>query len=275
MHGRKRMFVALAAMSAASVALVLTPAGSAREMKVAATQSTYADATGDAKSAPDVAKVDVSVDGTVLAIEIGFAGPEDLANDGLAAVAFNTDRNSATGDQAGSDYMVVVGSNGYGFLKWNGSEMVPFSHLPTALARAAGKLLILLCTCDLGTETFDFAVIGVRGNDIDIAPDDGGTFPLQENPVAIESLLYSPTPLFPKAGKRFTIKVGGVRLEGTNEVVLPDTVSCSAKLAGKALKGSGCSWQLPKKARGKKLTVSVNVTYHGDSETFSQTFKVR
>jgi hypothetical protein len=37
----------------------------------------------------------------------------------------------------------------------------------------------------------------------------------------------------------------------------------------------GCSWLLPKKARGKKLTVTVNVSYHGDSETFSQTYKVR
>jgi hypothetical protein len=275
MHGRKRMFAALTAVAAASVALVLIPTGSAGEMKLAGMPATYTDATGDAKSAPDVAKIDMSVEGTVLAIDIGFAGSEDLSNDGLALVAFDTDRNSATGDQTGSEYAFVVGSGGYGFLKWNGTEMAPFSHLPTAVARAAGKLLILVCVCDLGAESFDFAVVGFRGNDIDVAPDNGGTFPNAGNAVTIASLLYTPTPLFPKAGKRFTIKIAGVRLEGSNEVVLPDTVSCSAKLAGKPLKGNGCSWLLPKKARGEKLTVRVDVSYHGDSETFSQTYKVR
>jgi hypothetical protein len=263
------------ALAAATVAMALTPAGSARELKANADPASYTDATGDAKSAPDVAKVDLKVDGTVLSIEIGFAGAEDLSNSGVAAIALNTDRNSATGDQAGSEFMVVVGLTGHVFLKWNGQEMAPFSHLPTALGRAPGKLLILLCTCDLGTETFDFVVIGVRGQDLDVAPDNGGTFPLQQDTVSIRSLLFTPTPLFPKAGKRFTVKVAGVRLEGSNEVVFPDVVACSAKLAGKTLKSSGCSWLLPKKARGKKLTVSVNVSYHGDSETFSQTYKVR
>jgi hypothetical protein len=267
--------VACIAVLAAAAALVLIPVGSARELKVAADPATYLDVTGDAKSAPDVAKVDLKVDGTVLAIEITFAGTEDLSNSGLAMIAFNADRNSATGDRAGSEFAVIMGLTGHAFLKWNGQEMVPFSHQPTALGRAPGKLLVLLCTCDLGTETFDFAVVGVRGDDFDVAPDSGGTFPLQQDTVSIQSLLFTQTPLLPKAGKRFTVKVMGVRLEGSNEIVLPEAISCSAKLAGKSLKGNGCSWALRKKARGKKLTVSVNVSYHGDSETFSQTYKVR
>jgi hypothetical protein len=36
----------------------------------------------------------------------------------------------------------------------------------------------------------------------------------------------------------------------------------------------GCSWLLPKKARGKKLVVSVNVSCQGQTETFTQAFKV-
>ena len=120
-------------------------------------------------------------------------------------------------------------------------------------------------------------MLGVRGADVDVAPDNGGTFPIPEHPVTIQSFVYSAKPLLPKAGKRFTLKPLGIRLADTNEVVAADTVSCAAKLADKQLKGSGqggCSWLLPKKARGKKLLVVVRVSYQGQSETFSQTFKV-
>jgi mevalonate kinase len=58
---------------------------------------------------------------------------------------------------------------------------------------------------------------------------------------------------------------------------VPDSLSCAAKLAGKKLKGSGaggCSWLIPKKTHGKKLVVTVNLEYQGQTETFSQTFKV-
>jgi len=274
------MFATVTAVAAAGVALILTPAGAAREAKVAGTPATYTDAAGDAKSAPDVVNVAMGLDSASggLSIQIDFADSEALSNDGAVIVAFDTDRNSGTGDQTGSEYVIAIFSNGIGFLKWNGSDMAVFNHQPTILGRAPGKLVIALCSCDLGTQSFDFAVVGFRGNDIDVAPDSGASFPIQENDVSIRSLLYSMTPLFPKAGKRFTIKVEGVRLEGTNEVVLPESFSCSARLGAKALKGTsteGCSWLLPKKARGKKLTVSVNVSYHGDSETFSQTYKVR
>jgi hypothetical protein len=279
MYTPKRMFVALIAMAMASVALVLTPAGSARDAKVVGTPATYTDPTGDAKSAPDVAKVAMDLDSASggMSIQIDFAGNEELSNDGAVIVAFDTDRNSGTGDQTGSEYILAIFSNGIGFLKWNGSDMAVFSHQPTILGRAPGNLVVALCSCDLGTQNFDFAVVGFRGNDIDIAPDNGASFPIEHDAVSIRSLLYSMAPLFPKAGKRFTVKIEGVRLEGTNEVVLPESFSCSAKLSGRALTGrgaGGCSWLLPKKARGKKLSVRVDVSYHGDSETFSQTYKV-
>ena len=93
--------------------------------------------------------------------------------------------------------------------------------------RTPGDIAVSICSCDIGTQTFDFVVLGVR--------------------------------------------------EPNRRGAAADTVSCAAKLAGKQLKGSGqggCSWLLPKKARGKKLVVVVSVSYQGQSETFSQTFKV-
>jgi hypothetical protein len=37
---------------------------------------------------------------------------------------------------------------------------------------------------------------------------------------------------------------------------------------------SGCSWLLPRKTRGKRLVVFVQVAYQGRTAVFSQTFKI-
>jgi hypothetical protein len=274
MHIRTRALTGLAAMAAVG-ALLLIPTGSAASM---GTPAAYTDPAGDAKSAPDVAKVSIDLDAAsgALSFLIEFASAEDLANQGIVGVFFDTDRNGATGDSTGSDYALLVAGAGSALLKWNGSDMVPFNHAPMAIGHQPGRVAVILCSCDIGTQTFDFAVVGVRGEDIDVAPDNGGTYPIPAATVEITSFLYAPKPLLPKAGKRFTLKPLGIRL-GTNEVVTPDSLSCTARLAGKSLKGSGvggCSWALPKKSRGKKLVVTVNVKYQDQSETFSQTFKV-
>jgi hypothetical protein len=281
MNVPKRAVAGLVVVAVASLALVLTPAGSARELRPTGTTATYNDATGDAKSAPDISTVALDLDAPsgALKIEVTLANNDDLSNRGGVFVFLNTDRNSGTGDRLGSDYAILIFADGMALLKWNGKEMDIFSHQPTILARQTGKIMVVVCTCDLGTQAFDFTVASIRGEDVDVAPDTAPvSFPVQENAVSIESLLVAPKPLRPTAGKRFTVSIAGVRLGGSNEVVAPDTYSCSATLAGRALKGKGvggCSWLLPKKARGKKLIVSVNVSYHGDSETFSQTYKVR
>lgn len=273
---QKRMLAGLTAVAAASLALVLIPAGSAATHQGCVTPATYVDPAGDAKSAPDVTKVNLDLD-AASGLQIDLAGTEDLAGDGILVVAIDSDRNSGTGDRFGADYAVAIFANGMGFLKWNGSEMAVFNHLPALLARAPARSSSGSAPATSVRRRLTSGCSG-SGEMTDLAPDNGeASYPAQENAVSISSLLYTMTPLFPKAGKRFTLKIQGVRLEGSNKIVLPDSLSCSAKLAGKAIKGSGtggCSWLLPKKARGKKLTVMVNVSYHGDSETFSQTFKV-
>jgi hypothetical protein len=275
MHIRTRALAGVVTIAAVA-ALVLIPTGSAR---VLGTPAEYTDPTGDAKSAPDVAKVTIDLDAAtgLLSFVVDLAPTEQLAANGLVGIALDTDRNGATGDSTGSEYFVIVGAGGAALLKWNGSDMVPFNHAPMGIGRQAGKVVVIFCSCDIGTQTFDFAVVGLRGNDVDVAPDNGGTYPIPAVAIEITSFVYAPKPLLPKAGKRFTLKPLGIRL-ATNEVVAPDSLTCAAKLGAKSLKGSGvggCSWLLPKKSRGKKLVVTVNVTYQGQSETFSQTFKVR
>jgi mevalonate kinase len=60
--------------------------------------------------------------------------------------------------------------------------------------------------------------------------------------------------------------------------VLPESYSCVAKLGAKKLAGSGtgrCTIAVPKKkARGKRLTVLLTVTYQGATKVVPLTFKV-
>lgn len=275
MHVSMRTLAGLAAMVAAA-AVVLVPTGSAATM---ADPVSYPDPAGDAKSAPDVTNVSVTLDpgSGALVFGIELANDDQLAGDAGVLIALDTDRNSGTGDKAGSEYLAAVFADGAGLLKWNGSDMVPFNHAPMILSRSARSITVGFCSCDIGTQTFDFAVVGFRGDDLEVAPDTGATFPPPAQVITIQSFLYTPKPFLPKAGKRFTLKPLGIRLGETNEVVAPDSLSCTAKLGAKRLKGTGtggCSWLIPKKTRGKKLNVTVNVSYQGQTETFSQTFKV-
>jgi hypothetical protein len=275
----RRLLLTLVGAAAVCAFAVASPA-SARTSVWTAEPTTYSDATGDAKSAPDVATVAVSVDATAAVFVVSLASG-DLSNEGILGIAIDADRNAATGDRFGSDYVVLVTADGAGFLKWNGSDMKPFSHQPMVLGRNGSTIAVGVCTCDLGTQAFDFVVLGVRGNDIDAAPESGHfSYPQAAPPapeISIASVLVNQRPSVPKAGKRFTVKVMGARLEGTGEVVQPESVECSARLGTKALRGTGpggCSWKLPKNARGKKLTVAVTVTYQGVEDTFAKTMTV-
>jgi hypothetical protein len=284
MQTKRSTFALVIVSVAVGVALAASPTASARTQLTTraadVTTATYTDATGDSKSAPDIGNVLVSLDSGsgIVGFGIQLANNDDLSNGGAVLVEIDTDRNAATGNSVGAEYAVIVGQNGYAFLKWDGNQMSPFAHQPAVVGLSNGVLAIALCSCDLGTQSFNFAIGTIRGNDIDVAPDNGiWAFPQQTtSQITFQSVLVSPKPLFPKAGKRFTVSVMGAKL-GTGEIVQVDSSSCTATLAGHALHGSGtggCTWTLPKKAKGKKLVVDVTVSYQGASDTFGATYTV-
>jgi hypothetical protein len=267
--------------AAALCALSLVGSASAQTVTTKDTQTaSYADPTGDSKSAPDIGTVVAALDtgSGVLGLGIQIANNDDLSNAGVL-VLFDTDHNRSTGNQLGAEYEIIVTQNSWAFLKWDGSQMSPFSHQPVVVGYSGGVLAIAFCTCDLGTQSFDFGIGAVRGNDVDIAPDTGvWSFPQSTKPsISFDSIIVSQKPLAPKAGRRFSVSVTGAKLS-SGEVVKPDSYSCTAKLAGRALKGSGtggCSWALTKKARGKKLVVDVTISYQGVADTFEANYRVR
>jgi hypothetical protein len=273
-------------------ALAVAPLAPLRAETPSANSASFTDRTGDSGSALDITAVQVSTDDAGhITIKVATPGASTLPPDAVFAIFLDTDQSPVTGDVPllGIEYLLVVdgADNTYGVARWNGSSFddVP---TPTALVSYSSGLSATLSLSDLGNPVggLNFWVRVVQGTDpnaaghYDDAPD-SGTYNFQFAPAAppkIVAVLYQPTPFFPQAGKRFKLAVTGLRLdppENTGPVTIlpqPDTVVCAAKVSGKRLapvSTDGCTWLLPKNARGKLFTVTVTVTYRGATATFS------
>ncbi len=280
----KHVLIAIALAAAALLAAALPGPSHATTRDAGPETASYADPRGDVTSAPDILSVALRSDAAsaLLSFELEFADQDALSSGAVAFVAIDADRDRRTGDLTGADYVIRVTSAHGSFLKWEGAEWAPFSHLPWTLELKAGSVLLTLCSCDLGTQTFRFYAAAAHGADLDLAPPSGWfSFPgARAAPRAILGVLVSQRPFVPQAGQRFTVGVMGVRLEGSKELVETESYSCRARLSGERgpLVGGGlgnCSWKLPRTSRGKPLSIDLTVSFQGVSATFSHTFKLR
>jgi hypothetical protein len=275
-----RWLVAAAALAATLTVL----AGSA------GATGTYADDRGDSGTAPDVtgATVSSTADGQIL-FRIGIVGLPQTG-DAQTLVVIDSDANPDTGsaDAGGADYLFYVDqSDGtYGFARWAGSSWdwdTPYTTVRVNTGSAG--VTISVNRSELGnTSQFNFwaRTITAGGGDgkEDTAPDLGlWNYDLAAGGPDIQGVMVTTKPSFgPKAGKRFSLEVAGLRLPPTGDPVgvlpRPDSTSCKATLGARRLPGAGCAWRIPKNARGKTLVVKVTVTYEGATQTIPFRFKV-
>jgi hypothetical protein len=259
----KRMML-LAAASAVAALLASLPAG-------AAGSQTYTDPSGDSASAADVGSVAVSNDDAgALTIGLRFANRTQLNPDDGFAIGLDTDRNARTGQVFGAEYLLVGTAEGAGLAGWNGTTYDPAVPQTTLLA-TSDLMNFRINRSELGNaSSFDLFVLTFNDSteDSDMAPNVGAvwTYNVQLKP-DVRSVNATFAPAKPRAGKRFA--VAGVRLTlASGQRVAPETKRCTAKLAGKTLRPSGtCAWLVPKTAKGKRLTVSMVVTYKGVTRT--------
>jgi hypothetical protein len=97
------------------------------------------------------------------------------------------------------------------------------------------------------------------------------TYTLAEKPT-VQSVIVPATALLAQAGRPLSAR--GVQVRLTNdEIVKPDTVTCTLKLAGKTLPalGGGCKWKIPAAVAGKRGTPTLELTYQGESLSCSAT----
>jgi hypothetical protein len=260
--------------------LVLAPA--------AASAGRYLDPTGDSGTSPDITGVTVASDASGLIL---FT--IDLADllDGSGARTFlllDTDEDGATGapDSVGSDYVFVVDDDGYNFAHWTGAAWDNDTAYATVrVFTSRTHVTISVNRSELGnTKAFNFWVRTRLGDeDMDTAPEESvWNYSLAADGPDVQSVLVATAPSAgPKAGKTFTVTPVSLKLPPSGEPPLllprPDSYTCRATLAGRAIAGTGtggCEWKLPLTARKKSLNVVLTVKYQGATKSITFTYRV-
>ena len=262
-------------------ALAVAFAGSAGAAPVS-----YNDPGGDNGAAADIGAVtvDSTADGFIT-LKASVPNLPQVGQPGFVAVAFDTDRNGSTGSLMGGDYLFVfnLGAARGGLSRWNGTEYVDAGG-DSVTAVGAGSFEVKVKPASLGGATaFNFAIAAASGEadvaEIDLAPDTGmWFFELKAPVVTVDTIHAKFVPSAPKAGAVFQAPL--VRLKLTNgRTVLAAKYRCVAQLAGKVLRGTGkgsCTLRIPKTAKGKRLTISLFVTYGGVTDEYDPyVFRVR
>jgi hypothetical protein len=271
--------------------------------------SSFTDATGDGKGAPDITGVTVSNDAAgQISVQINVPGATDIAADEAILVVLDTDQNPATGEPQGGGieyiFVMVGATHAYGLVQWNGSQFVQVPA-STASVKFSNGPVISINRSELGGAAvtgFNFWVRWAKGAPetgvFDDAPDTGswnykltaGTPPPTSTPpggtntppattktAAVASIRVLALPSAPTAGLVFRVLVPSVKLT-TGANVHPDSARCTATLAGKVLRGTaagGCTFSVPRTAGGKTLVVHVTIKYKGKSKTRTVSYKVR
>ena len=256
---------------------------------VSAAPTSYSDPTGDNGAAADIGLVTVeqAPDGFIV-IKPVVANLPALGQPGSLVVAFDTDRNGATGALTGGDYVLVFdfGRLEHGLFRWSGTEYVEATGDVTAIMGAGTAELRIRPEALGGTAAFNFSLAVATGDpgssQIDFAPDNGTWFFEPAKPVAVpltvEKIHAKFVPAAPRAGSTFQAPLVRVTLSNGRKIVA-QKYRCVAQLGGKLLRGSGkggCTFKLPENAKGKRLRVSLFVTYGGITDEFDPyVFKVR
>jgi hypothetical protein len=262
-------------------ALVLVPG---------AASGNYTDPAGDSGAAGDITSVTVLGDKGSGALLFKITGTNLATSEtNLLFLTIDSDANPLTGDLTdnGSDYWFGMNDSSYAFEHWDGSNWVDSPDLSVRITGGTSGIMISVNRSELGnTADFNFAASTINLSDrtSDHGPNDGAyNYSLEANGPQINSVDVKTTPsVGPRAGKRFVVVPAGLKLPPDGRAiatpVLPESYSCTAKLGAKQLAGSGtggCTVAVPKKkARGKRLTVQLTVTYQGVTKVVPLTFRV-
>jgi hypothetical protein len=275
----------LAVVTAVVTAIALTAAGTAGAV------GRYPDASGDGKGSADVTGVSVMSDTVGQIIFTISTAADPKAGGGWTAVFLDTDANPATGalGTLGADYLLGLEEGGYDFGRWTGSDWdwnTPYTTV--RVNSSATGVMFSVNRSELGgTASINFWARNGRGDPVlgqmDDAPDDGTfNYTLAAGGPDIREVGVKTTPdSGPRAGRTFTVQPTSLALPVVPANGLspqPESYTCSAKLGAKTLRGraaGGCTFAVPKQAKGKRLSVSLTASYQGASKTIVLTYKVR
>lgn len=268
--------------AAAAVALLVALPAAAGPARSTAGSQTYTDATGDSADAADIVSLTVSNDDAgLLTFAFTYGNrPSGLTGDDGLLVFLDTDRNPQTGDpDLGADYLLVfvASQQAGGLLRWQNNDFEEAQPQATFRASVDGRQL-QINRSELGnTAAFSFGGITLRESNESVDAISAGNALLSYQVVLAQIRSVAPrfSPASPRAGRRFSVPGATVRLT-SGQNVAPSAVTCTARLAGRTLRPvARCAWRMPANARGKRLVVTVTVTYQGQRRTVTRGFRVR
>ena len=293
---RLRWIVVAVALSALALAPAIALGSSAR---ADANSSTYPDSIGEDPQAPDITSTTISNDDNAnITFKIAISNRPALTDDMVILVFLDTDQNTATGDPQsfGADYALQLVTGSVDLFHWSGSDYTSTPAPSLTYQYDSTGATININGTDLGkAKGFNFVVIALSGFTVDpsgnpdstnahsdVSPDPGhGTFTYQVLvKVSLSLVGFTTSPKPPKAGKPFSVGLAANESD-TQSAVQQGTITCVARIAGKRvpLRTSRivngiavCVWNVPKTAKGKRITGSISLATQGAtiSKNFSQ-----
>jgi len=242
----------------------------------AAAASPFTDPTGDS-AGPDVAAVTVSNDAKELRVVVAFANRTAFVTGDVVLVDLDLDGNEKTGEEGIDLYAVLEGGEEPAVFVWKDGNFGESADAKAAYGSATATLTVPL---DLVIGVVGISVLAVGGPDPDVSPadraPDAGSWMYTVKAPALQKGNVRFRPPRPRVGKLFAVASVTLSFELIGAVE-PKTVVCRARLGRVALKQANvCAWKLPRNARGKTLTVSIEARYGGSAYTLpTARFKVR
>jgi hypothetical protein len=276
------------------VACVAWPAASAASPQaVSANSTTFTDPTGDSANAPDVTTTTVSNDDSgKITLAVSFSNRASLTDADSVSLSIDTDGNLTDGF-FGADYQVFFTNTRatlYSATSSNGIILISPISVPSFNASFAdGVETISVNKADVGDPAQISIQLLTSGDNVDTVPEfapDSGWWSYEivitpsgpTGPTGVTGpppvTLAETKPLVKGAVAGKTVTVSAV-VTSNGTGVQAASVTCSAKVAGKSLRGArfgrtalgkiSCSWRLPSFAHGKSLTGKIGASYQGKS----------
>jgi hypothetical protein len=260
---------------------------------VAGADTNVADPAGDSGGAPDILSVAVSNDAGSGQITFRITTNQPtLAEDSALFMFIDSDKNSATGDRDGDDYLVYMDNGGSDFAHWNGSDYDTAStpHATVLYGYANGVATFTVNKSELGNTTS--FLLGVSSDQFDSADNIVATDYAPDRTLIDYTLTVKPLvltvgkpvgkPAPPTAGKAFVVTVPVKRSDTGKLATGGGTVTCKVTVGGKAVKAAGrfsaagpqCILRVPAKTKGKTIRGSATVTIKSVKVTKGFSFRV-
>jgi hypothetical protein len=263
--------------------------------RVAFADAHFTDPAGDSGGAPDITAVNAVNDASGNLTFTVTTNQPTVAADALLVIAFNTDKNNATGDSDGDEFVLFADSTGWELDRWDGSKYVAATAPSANSTYSSGVLTLKVNKADLANvNTFFFYAASLQFDAADkvIARDDApnGTAvydytlstPPPATPLTLRASAPVPVPLRPVHGKAFAVRVAVTRGD-TGGPLASGTVTCKVTVGLKALRSAGavragraaCNMVVPANAKGKRLRGTIKVTFRNVSVTKSFSYLIR